>query len=131
MKFQEKKGDSRTVATIQFDIVSKKPYVFTSDDVLFQVYAERNNLEEHQFKKAREDYFSKGQPCFRSSPLTKRYGWGVHANEDGKIALYGVETKEYQKLAADQELKVVKAMRSKRIYGIMSTPYVPASPFSV
>ncbi|HYH57096.1 MAG TPA: DUF6157 family protein, partial [Anseongella sp.] len=36
----------------------------------------------------------------------------VHSNKDGKIALYGRETAEYRKLTADQNLKVVKAMKS-------------------
>lgn len=108
------KGDGGTVASMLFELISNNPYAYTSDDVLFQVHAQRNHLEEHQLQKAREVYFSKGQPCLRSSPLTKRYGWGIHANEEGKIALYGVETEEYRKLAADKKLKAVKAMRSKK-----------------
>jgi hypothetical protein len=108
------KGDTRTVANIQYEMISKHPYKYTSDDVLFQVYAERNDLTKSEFKKAREQFFSKGQPCLRASPLTKRYGWGVHSNEEGKIALVGCETKEYKKFLADKTLEIVKAMKSKR-----------------
>jgi hypothetical protein len=108
------KGDKKTVANIQFDLVSKNPYKFTSDDVLFQVFAERNDLTKAEYKKAREEYFSKGQPCFRASPLTKRYGWGVHSDKDGKIALYGCDSAEYKKLSKDKKLKVVKAMKSSK-----------------
>jgi hypothetical protein len=79
------KGDSKTVANIQFEMVSKNPYQYTSDDVLFQVFADKNDLTESEYKTAREQFFSKGQPCFRASPLTKRYGWGVHNDQDGKI----------------------------------------------
>ncbi|MGH7492255.1 MAG: DUF6157 family protein [bacterium] len=46
--------------------------------------------------------------------ITKRYGWGVHSNADGKVAVYEVGSKEYNKLAYDKSLKHVKAMRSKR-----------------
>jgi len=50
----------------------------------------------------------------RSSPLAKRYGWGIHNNAEGKIALFGLETDEYKKMVADKGLKIVKAMRSKK-----------------
>ena len=108
------KGDTKTVANIQFDLVRQNPYQFSSDDVFFQVYAERNDLIDSELASAREHFFSKGQPCFRASPLTKRYGWGVHSNAEGKIAIYGCETSDYQRLVEDQTLKVVKAMKSSR-----------------
>jgi Family of unknown function (DUF6157) len=108
------KGDAKSIAQLQFELVQKNPYQFTSDDILFQVHAQRNDLTKSELKKARELYFSKGQPCFRASPLTKRYGWGVHNNAEGKMAIYGCETAEYKKLMADKKLKVVKAMKSAR-----------------
>lgn len=108
------KGEKRTVANIQFDIISKSPYQFTSDDVLFQVYARRNDLTVPEYEEARIKFFSKGQPCFRASPLAKKYGWGIHNNEEGKIALYGIDTQTYEKLVNDKGLKKVKAMRSSK-----------------
>jgi len=108
------KGDNKTVAYLQFDLISKHPYQFTSDDVFFQVFANKNDLTENEYKKAREKFFSKGQPCFRASPLTKRYGWGIHSDKDDKIALYSCDTAAYKKLATDSSIKVVKAMRSKK-----------------
>ena len=50
----------------------------------------------------------------RASPLGKRFGWGVHADAEGRIAIYAVDSKRYQALAADPELTQVRAMRSKR-----------------
>ncbi len=108
------KSDAKTVANIQFELISKNPYKFTSDDVLFQVFAIKNDLTKVEYKEAREKYFSKGQACFRASPLTKRYGWGIHNNEDGKIAIFGAETSEYQKLTKDKNMKVIKAMKSSK-----------------
>lgn len=108
------KEDKRTVANIQFDILNKSPYAYTSDDILFQVFADKNDLTKSELKKGREEFFSKGQPCFRASPLTKRYGWGVHSNEYGKIAIYGCETAEYKKFSGDKNLSIVKAMKSAR-----------------
>jgi hypothetical protein len=105
---------AKSVANLQFDMVSKHPYKYTSDEVLFQVFAERNDLSESQLNDARIEFFSKGQPCFRASPLTKRYGFGVHNNAEGKIALFGVETKEYQQFTNNTVVQKVKAIRSKK-----------------
>lgn len=108
------KGETKTVANIQFEMVSKNPYKFTSDDVLFQVFADRNDLTKKEYKEAREQFFSKGQPCFRASPLTKRYGWGVHYNKEGKMAIFSAESSEYKKLSKDKTLKVIKAMKASK-----------------
>lgn len=108
------KGTGRTAAGIQFEMISKSPYKYTSDDVLFQVYAEKNDLTAEELPAAKERFFSKGQPCLRASPLTKRYGWGVHSDEDQKIAIFGRETPEYERLSSDKTLNVVRAMRSSR-----------------
>jgi hypothetical protein len=108
------KGDTKTIANLEFEMIHKNPYTYTSDEVLFQVYANRNDLTKSEYKEARALFFSKGQACFRSSPLTKRYGWGVHNNAEGKIALFGIESLHYQKLLQDKNLKIVKAMKSHK-----------------
>ncbi|MEO6001181.1 MAG: DUF6157 family protein [Chitinophagaceae bacterium] len=108
------KADTKTAANIQFEMVSKNPYKYTSDDILFQVHVVKNDLTKGEYREEREKFFSKGQPCFRASPLTKRYGWGVHNDENGKMAIFGVETGEYKKLTKDKTLKVVKAMKSSK-----------------
>ena len=48
------KADAKTVANIQFGMISKNPYKFSSDDVLFHVYAERNDLTESELAEARK-----------------------------------------------------------------------------
>jgi Family of unknown function (DUF6157) len=108
------KGNAPTVATIQFEMISNNPYRYTSDEVLFHVFAEKNGLAPSEIVSAREQFFSKGQPCFRASPLTKRYGWGVHNNSAGKIALFARQSKEYETFVNDASLKVVKAMKSSK-----------------
>jgi hypothetical protein len=108
-------GGEKTIAGLQFEMVKKNPYKYTSDDVLFSVFAIRNEITKGEMAKEREKFFSKGQACFRSSPLGKRYGWGVHSDEKGKIAIYEMESPEYKKLSKDKNLEHVKAMRSKRV----------------
>lgn len=108
------KGDKKSVANLQFEMVYDNPYKYTSDEVLFGVFAQRKDFAEGELKEQRDHYFSKGQPCFRASPLTKSYGWGLHSNGEGKIAIYGAETEEYKKMQAHATIKKVKAMQSKR-----------------
>lgn len=110
----KQKEDQQTIAAMQFELIAQKPYAFTSDDVLFKVFAKRNNIAKEDEKVAREVFFAKGQPCFRASPLTKKHGFGIHANHEGKLAAYGVETAEYQKLAQNPALKQLQAMRSSK-----------------
>ena len=50
----------------------------------------------------------------RASGLGKRFGWGVHADAEGRVAIYAVDGKRYQALARDPGLKQVRAMRTKR-----------------
>ncbi|MCG8323554.1 MAG: DUF6157 family protein [Cytophagales bacterium] len=50
----------------------------------------------------------------RSSPLTKRYGWGIHSVREGKIAMYSAASAAYQKSVMDDSVKKTEAMRSKR-----------------
>ena len=108
------KGESPTVANIHFDLVSKHPYQYSSDDVAFRTFAVKKDLIESEMETARAAFFAKGQACMRCSPLTKRYGWGVHSNAEGKIALFGVESEEYERLLNDPAVDKVKAMRSSR-----------------
>lgn len=108
------KGTQKSIANLQFEMLHDHPYEFSSDDILFTVFAIRKEIPKEALEAQRAIFFSKGQPCFRASPLTKRYGWGIHSNEAGKIAMYGVESEEYQKFVADESIIKTKAMRSKR-----------------
>lgn len=108
------KRDKKSVANLQFEILYENPYKYTSDDIFFSVFARRNEIEPHRREEERQRFFSKGQPCFRASPLTKQYGWGIHSDEAGKVAMYGAGTEAYRQFVADDAIGKVKAMRSKR-----------------
>lgn len=108
------KSDKKTIAELQYQLIAKHPYVFSSDDVIFQVFAERNELTSSELAAAKTAFLSKGQACFRASPLTKSYGFGVHSNSEGKIALFPCESDAYQQFLEDPAIKKVKAMKSKR-----------------
>lgn len=108
------KGGKHTVAGLHFEMIANHPYEFSSDDVIFTVFAQRNELTDSDWIDARNEFFSKGQPCFRASPITKKYGWGIHYNADGKMALFSVDAIEYRQFEVDAHLAKVKAMKSKK-----------------
>lgn len=104
------KTSSPSIAALQHALISAHPYELTSDDVLFEVHRLRQQADAG----SREDFFAKDRACLRSSPLGKRYGWGVHHDAHGHVALVAVESHRYAELAADASLHQTKAMRSKR-----------------
>ena len=107
------KVEGKSIAEMQFDILINKPYKYNSDEVLVHIFAERNEFTDMNL--AKEVFFSKGQACLRTSPLAKTYGWGIHFNKEGRIALYGMETLEYENLLEDKTLDILPAMRSKSL----------------
>ena len=68
------KGTKKTIANYEFELLQKAPYRYTSDEVIFAVFAQRKGVTEADRDQQKALFFSKGQPCFRASPLTKKYG---------------------------------------------------------
>lgn len=42
--------DKKTVAEMQYEMIAKNPYKYTSDDILFQVFAHRNELTKAEYQ---------------------------------------------------------------------------------
>ncbi len=99
--------EPKTAARRAWEMLSGHDYEYTSDDVLYAVNGQHKGL-------SREAFYSAGQPCFRASPLTKRYGWGIHHDRDGKIALVARDSARYRSLSEDTSLKQLRAMRSAK-----------------
>jgi len=104
----------KTVAEMQYELIASNPYGYTSDEVIFEVYARRNELTAAEYPQARVQFFSKGQACLRTSPLAKTYGFGIHCDSEGRLAIYGMETAAYQQFLADANVKKIRAMKSSR-----------------
>ncbi len=109
-----------TVAQLMFGMVHPHPYRYTSDDVLFAVFAERKGIAARRRAAARVEFFSKPQACMRASPLSKSHGWGIHHDAQARVALYGAQTARYAAFVADRcdadgrPLVIKTAMRSRR-----------------
>ncbi|MBI1357935.1 MAG: hypothetical protein GC160_26655 [Acidobacteria bacterium] len=108
----------KTIARLEYELISSQPYALTQEEVLFRVHTARRGLPSQEVSARRSqlwnEFFSKPMACLRASPLPKTYGWGLHFDAKGRVALVGVESAEYRRLSADASLAQVPAMRSKR-----------------
>lgn len=103
-----------SIAQIQHQLLIEHPYEMTSDDLLFEVFARRNDVPADAREDARADFFGKPQACLRASPLVKQFGWAIHHDEDERIALIPRESAECAALSQRVDIKSVNGMRSKR-----------------
>lgn len=107
--------DKPTIAAQQYRLLSSQPRELTSEDVIFQVHADKQGIPESERPVAREAYFAAPRACLRASPLPKKFGWGLYSDEEGRVELLAMESPEYRRLVSGEDgVKVVKAMRSSR-----------------
>lgn len=110
---------SDSIVARMWRMIAESPYEYTSADVIFSVYADRAKIADADRPTARAEYFGVGRACLRSSDLGKRYGWGIHADTTGHVALYAVGTREYAAFASGvapdgEPVALTRAMRSTR-----------------
>jgi uncharacterized protein DUF6157 len=107
-------GAKKTKAVVEYELLAKHPYKYTEEDIAFETYAVLHDIPKAIWITERKKFLSKGHPHLRVSALAKRYGWGIHNNAKGKIALVAVESPEYKHLLNDRRITKIKAFRSKR-----------------
>ena len=99
-------------------MLSSNPYVYTEEELLFLVHVRRQGIPsreiESKHQELLDDLFSRPRACLRTSALPKRYGWGIHVDPDGRIALFAMESEEYRRLSTDTRLTQLVAMRNHR-----------------
>jgi hypothetical protein len=108
------RAGKRTKAMVEYELLADHPYMYTEEDIAFEVYASLRSIPTADRPAARTEFLRKGHPHLRVSPLPKRYGWGVHNDAQGKIALIAVESPEYERLLNDPEITKIKAFRSSK-----------------
>lgn len=108
------KGGKKTQVLLEYEMIANHPYKYTEEDVSFETYALRHDIPKATWPAERKKYLAEDHPCLRGSALGKRYGWGIHNDAEGRVALVPVESAAYKKFAADPTLQHVQALRSKR-----------------
>lgn len=115
------RGATPTIALIQYELLMAQPYTLILEDLIVATHVRRAGLSDAEANarpaEIRAVLFAKPHPCMQASPLPKTYGWGVHHDEAGRMALFGVESAEYHRFAsgAIEGVELVSALRSKRV----------------
>ena len=114
------RGAGLTVPVIQYELLTARPYTLTLEDLIYQTHVRRAGLTpaeaDRRSTAIRAELFAKPHPCMRASALPKRYGWGVHHDGRGRMALIAMGSAEYRRFASGvvSGVDVVPAMRNKR-----------------
>jgi hypothetical protein len=112
------RGGNKSIAVLEYELIAPSPYALTQSEVLFAVHAWRRNITADDLAADRDAiwkaFFSKPIACMRASPLPKTYGWGLHFDADGRVALVAMESARYQELAGDPEIVQKRALRRSR-----------------
>jgi hypothetical protein len=112
------KDGQKTVAVLEYALLISEPYTYNQDKAQFAVHAMHENIPDAELEANLKDLYSefiaKPRACFRQSLLPKQYGWGVHYDDQGRIALYAVNSPEYQRLTQLEGTKQLVAMRSSQ-----------------
>lgn len=107
-------GSKPTVALLQYALLHDRPYELTSDEVLFAVHATRTGIATDEREAEWIKFFEKDQACLRASPLPKRYGWGIHHDEEGRVALVAIDDPLYEELFNNHDVIRKPALRTSR-----------------
>ncbi|MBA2670427.1 MAG: hypothetical protein H0U67_08665 [Gemmatimonadetes bacterium] len=111
------RGKKKPEHLIQYELISRNPYVHTQEDVLWETHVMHKDLPANEVTPdQRQAFLSRPQPCLRTSALPKKYGWGFHFDREGKVALHAMESEEYRRFIEPGSggPALLPAMRSKR-----------------
>lgn len=112
------KNGRKSAHLLQYEFLTQNPYRFGHEELIWEVYVQQKEIPAEvvaaEGAEMKAQLFSKGHPCLRASALVKRYGFGAHYNEAGKIALYALGSPAYDQFLTQENVKVLPGMRSRK-----------------
>ncbi len=111
------KRAKKPIHLLQYELLTANPYTYDHQELIFEVHLLKEGIENISESERQEIWgrlLQKGHPCLRTSALIKRYGFGAHYNEEGKIAIYPMESEGYQQFEEDYLVKKLLGMRSRK-----------------
>lgn len=114
------KKDGKTKPGLEYELAAHQPYRYTQEEILFEVHARHKGFSDEELsargEELKAEFYAKPKPCMRASMLPKKYGWGLHFNAEGKLALLPMESPEYRRFADGEVagVKLLAAMRNSR-----------------
>ncbi len=113
----ERRG-GKTKPAIEYELLANHPYTYTQEELLYETYVRHKQIPEQDLlargTQIRVEFYRKPQPCLRASMLPKKYGWGLHFNAEGKIALIPMESPDYESFVCGGAPNILAAMRNSR-----------------
>lgn len=110
-----------SLAQCQHELLLRYPYRFNSHELVVAMRLLQEGVPEACWGEAMaprmHEIFAKPQPCLRVSPLAKQYGWGLHLDAEGRVAMVGRETEAYRgwvEAGQQGQLRLTRAMRTGR-----------------
>jgi len=114
------KKSGRTKPSLEYELAAGQPYGYTQEELMYEVYVRHKEIAPEELEargaEIRNEFFSKPMACLRASMLPKKYGWGIHFNEAGKMALIPVESAEYHRFVEGGygNVNVLQGMRNSK-----------------
>ena len=97
-----KQGDGETRDMVQYRVLVQNPYFYDYESFLHKVH-----VDERGKKNLKLDTY-KLEAC----ELAKRWGWCIHADEEGRLALVGYGSDKYNALLKDESIEQKQAYKS-------------------
>lgn len=95
-------GPEKSIHRIVYEVLIESPYKYTEMELFHEVHVVRRSRPDLKI----ESY------SIKRSPLVQRFGWGIHRNPEGKLALVPVESDKYREL--QRCIKRTKAYRKSK-----------------
>lgn len=95
--------EKKTIPRIEYETLIENPYAFTEREFFHEVNAVRRNKAGLKL----ESYL------IQRSLLPRSYGWGIHINGQGKLALVAMESSRYKEL--QEAVSTVKSHRMSKV----------------
>ncbi|WP_440890175.1 DUF6157 family protein [Vibrio sp. WZ-1] len=93
--------ESDAITRIVYEVLTEHPYRFTEPELHREVHYERRGMR----------HLKIGSYSIKRSNLLKKYGWGIHKDSDGRLALVASDTDKYVRLS--QTVKTSHGYRNK------------------
>ena len=94
------KSEKETVKEVVYRVLKENPYQYKQYDLFYEVHI-------NQLKKSEELKLDRYK--LQRSELCALLGWGIHGNEEGKLALVPAESPEYKELLSNPKINKKKA----------------------
>lgn len=93
----------KTVDRIVYEVLNEYPYQYSESELFIEVHINKRKRPDLKI-----DSYN-----IKRSPLLQKYGWGIHRNQAGKLALVPVNSEEYTQLS--KTIKTTRSYRNKKI----------------